>query len=263
MGNRIWGKRPGLFVDNIRFYILLLAGIMSFIAAAYLRINVSSDTLFVIRLQQVYGFIALFFWYIALLATPLSSIFGKEGFMRQYLFARRALGVSAAYFALLHVLLGLFGQLGGIGNLLLLPDRFQLSLLFGGLGLLVLLTMAFTSFDKVIKWMTFQRWKWLHRLGYLAAILVFLHVWTVGTHMTYTWVRWVFFGALVLLAGLESWRTALNIRKWVKSLNQLEFLLIFISLFVVLMVFIVVLPRTVTSYHSRHSEEHASIEREH
>lgn len=255
-----WGKRPGLFVDNSRFYILCFTVLASIIILTYFRTTIQSDTLYLIRVQQVYGFMALLCWYLALLATPLGSIFGKRGFMRQYLYARRALGVSAAYFATLHMLLGLFGQLGGPGNIWLLPDRFRLALIFGLIGLLVLLLMAATSFDKVVAWLTFPRWKWLHRVGYAAAIFVFLHVWMIGTHVGYAWLRWTVFIALMLLAGLESWRATLNIHKKVKDLNRPELLLLFISLLVCSAVLIVALPRTVGRYHAAHEASHGGHE---
>ncbi len=249
---RWFGKRPGLFVSNSRFYILLFSVLISIVVVSYFRGAVSSDVLYKIRVQQVYGFTALFFWYLALLATPLSSIFGKAGFMRQYLYARRALGVSAAYFATLHMLFGIFGQIGGVGNLFLLPSRFQAAILLGSVALVFLLLMAVTSFDKVIAWMTFPRWKWLHRLGYIGAILVFLHVWMIGTHTGYAWVRWGFFWALVLLAALESWRGAKQLQKRFRGIGQLSLIIVFITFFVWSVALIAYLPRWVKGYHQSH-----------
>lgn len=249
---RWFGQRPGLFVNNSRFYILLLSFLLSLLVLTYLRTEVNSTTLYVIRVQQVYGFAALFFWYAALLASPLSSIFGKDGIMKQYLYARRALGVSAAYFAMLHMLFGVFGQLGGLGNLLLLPGRFKVALVFGATALVFLLLMAATSFDKVIKFMTFPRWKWLHRTGYLAAILVFLHVWMIGTHTGYSWVRWGFFSALVILAGLESYRAARQLQKKLRRTGQPVLVIIFTIIFAGSVAFIAYLPQLIDGYHESH-----------
>lgn len=261
-GKRWFGKRPGLFISNSRFYILMFSLILSVIILCYLRVTVIGNTVFAIRLQQVYGFISLFYLYLALIATPLGTIFGKEGAMRQYLYARRALGVSAAYFATLHMLISLFGQLGGISNLGNLPGRFLLAVIFGFGALLTLLLMAATSFDKVIAWMTFPRWKWLHRFVYLATIIIFLHVWMLGTHIDYAWIRWSIFAALVLFAGLESWRSALLINKKTKGLNKPEFALLFISIFVSAVVFIVILPKTVDRFHgSEDAATHAGASR--
>jgi sulfoxide reductase heme-binding subunit YedZ len=248
-----FGKRPGLFLHNSRFYILIITFLLSMIILTFSRTSIDSTTLFMIRVQQVYGFMALFYWYLSLLASPLASCFGKDGFMKQYLYARRALGVSAAYFALLHMLFGLFGQLGGPGNLLLLPGRFQQALLFGAVALIFLLVMAATSFDKVIRLMTFPRWKWLHRLGYIAAILVFLHVWMIGTHISYPWVRWTFFSLLTVLAIAESFRAARALRKRLGGTNQLIFIFFFITFLGWSIGVITYLPRLVAGYHESHS----------
>ncbi len=245
-------RRPGLLINNSRFYILLISALFSIMVVTYLRTEIISSTLYVIRVQQVFGFTALFFWYLALIASPLSSIFGKDGFMKQYLFARRAFGVSAAYFALLHMLFGVFGQLGGIGNLLLLPWRFQQAVIFGGITLIFLLIMAATSFDSVIRFMTYTRWKWLHRTSYVAAILVFLHVWMIGTHIGYSWVRWSLFLALVVLAGLESYRAARNLQKKLKGAGQVALIAYFITFFAWSVVFIAYLPRLVDGNHENH-----------
>ncbi len=247
------GQRPGLFVSNSRFYILLIAFILSVLVACYLRTAIASTALYMIRVQQIYGFTALFFWYLALLATPLSSIFGREGTMKQYLYARRALGVSAAYFALLHMLAGLYGQIGGLGNILLLPARFQQAVLMGSIALLFLLLMAATSFDSITRILTFPRWKWLHRCGYTAAILVFLHVWMIGTHTAYAWVRWGFFCLLVFLAGLESYRAATNLRRRLKETGNLLLAFFFVTFFAWSVAAIAYLPRLVDGHHETHT----------
>lgn len=247
------GKRPGLFISNSRFYILALSVAFSLVITSYLRLNIFSDTLFEIRLQQVFGFTALSLWYIALLATPLSGLLGKKGWMAQYLYARRAIGVSGAYFAVLHVLLGVFGQLGGPGNLLNLPSRFQQSLIFGAFGLTVLVLMASTSFDRVIKWLTFPRWKWLHRLSYPAITLVLLHVWIIGTHLDSLRFRVIILGAISILVVLESWRISKNIEKASKSDDPKLRLLVFISMVLILIGLSVYIPRSMDRYHAKHT----------
>lgn len=254
-------RRPGLFKDNIRFYILLFAGILSVLIAAWLRLQLSGDTLYLIRLQQVYGFAALSFWYLALLATPLGVVFGKQGRMRHYLFARRALGVSAAYFALLHMLIALSKLLGGLSGIWLLPGRFRLALFFGLIGLVCLLAMAATSFDKVIKAMTFRRWKWLHRVGYVGAVLVLLHVWMIGTHLTYPWLRWLLFCMLGLLAVLESWRVALLAEKISGGQDKIMRWFLFFILSVLFLGSLLLVPRTIGSYHQEHEHsQHTEAE---
>lgn len=254
----LWGKRPGLFVNNIRFYILVISALLSLGILCLCRLSVASDELFIIRVQQVFGFTALGFWYLALLATPLSVVVGKNGPMALYLHARRALGVSAAYFAVLHMLTGIFGQLGGVPGLLLLPGRFQLALVFGAVGLLVLLAMAVTSFDSVIRWMTFPRWKWLHRLGYGASVFVLLHVWIIGTHLEQPVFRWVIFILLGILAVLESWRISLQLAKRFTDIDQGMRIMIFLSLCAVFLGLAGLGPRTIDRFHESHTGHGAS-----
>lgn len=247
-------SRPGLFINNSRFYILVLSLLFSIIVACYLRLNITTDTLYFIRTQQVFGFIALLLWYFALLATPLSGVFGKSGWMAQYLYARRALGVSATYFALLHVLIGTFGQLGGISNLLVLPTRFQQALVFGLVGLVVLLAMTATSFDKAIKWITFPRWKWLHRLSYPAVILVLLHTWIIGTHLESVLFRSIIFGAITILVILESWRVTKNIEKASNSNDPKLRMLVFGCLVIISVGLAFYVPYSIDSYHANHKD---------
>lgn len=249
---KLWGKRPGLFVANSRFYILVFSLLLSAFVFCACRLTIASDTLFLIRTQQIYGFIAIGYWYIALLATPLRTVLGKDGFMAQYLHARRALGVSATYFASLHLVISLFGQLGGFAGLALLPARFQLALMFGGIGLVVLLLMAATSFDSVIRWMTFPRWKWLHRLGYIASALVLLHIWIIGTHLEQPVYRWMLLVVLGFLLLLESWRVSVLLASRFSDIDRGMQLMIFVSLFLVFLGVVGLGPRTINRFHETH-----------
>jgi len=194
--------------SNVRFYILAASVALSIFIPSWLRLQTSSDQLLFIRTEQVFGFVCLLYWYAALIISPLKKAVGPR-FNWQYLvFSRRALGVSAAYFALLHVIISLWGQIGGISSLGLLPQRFVWSIVFGIIGLIILLAMATTSFDKIIERMGFRNWKWLHRLGYIGGVLALLHVWIIGTHVAYVSFQTVFFILLAGLFWLESQRLA-------------------------------------------------------
>ncbi len=249
---RWFGKRPGLFINNIRFYVLVFSLLVSVLLAAWLRLSIEGDRVYLLRLQQVYGFVALGYLYVAILATPVSKLLGKEGFMKQYLFARRAIGVSAAWFASLHMLCAVFGQLGGIAGLGLLPGRFWQAVLFGLIALIILLIMAAASFDSVIRVMTFPRWKWLQRMVYVAAILLFFHVWMLGTHMSYTWVRWVMLALLLILAALESWRIGLVIENKSGEHNPAMRLALSLCVFLLLAGIMAYAPSVIERYHGQH-----------
>lgn len=243
-------------INNSRFYILASSFLISILVASYIRIAIPSDQLFYIRTEQIYGFIAIAFWYTALVISPIGYVIGKQR-LRHFAFARRAIGVSAAYFALLHFVVALWGQLGGPGQLIYLPSLFKWSLAGGGIALVILLCMAATSLDRVIRFMTFRRWKWLHRLGYIGGVLAVFHIWSVGTHISYSGVQIVAFMALVFLAAAETYRTVtLLVRRYPEFNTREYFATIFISIWAVWIALILLIPVVVKNYHStRHNEK--------
>lgn len=228
---------------------------------AYLRITIEDDTLLSIRSQQLYGFTCLIFWYIALIISPIGSLIGKRR-MKYIEFARRAIGVSAFYFAALHASVALFGQLGGIGQLQYLPALFQWSLLAGATALVVLGILAATSFDIVIRFMTFRKWKWLHRFIYIAGILAILHVWTIGTHLAYVGMQISGFSALSFLIGLEVLRAAKKMNSKNNVLSRAELGVVALTIWVTVSVALLAMPVLVQNYHSRHLD-HSSSNQEH
>lgn len=242
--------------NNSRFYILLFSFLLSAFTACLLRMQVAGDQLFYIRTEQVFGFIAIGYVYMALIISPLQKIVGKPDWMKNVLFARRAIGVSAAYFAFLHATVALWGQIGGLDGVGLLPQTFRWSLAFGAIALLVLFLMAATSFDKVITFMTFKHWKWLHRFVYSAGVLIILHVWMIGTHVVYGSVQIICATALGLLFGLQSWRIVSNFAKRFPVFKSLDY---FITLFICLWLFwtllLFAMPSYVQSYHGQHHHD--------
>ena len=230
----------------------MLSILSSLLAVGMMRIMIESDQLFYIRLQQFMGLFSLIFWYLALIISPLTYVFGKQN-LRHLVYARRAIGVSAAYFAVLHLCIALWGQLGGPSELGRLPELIQASLVFGGIATLVLLVMAATSFDAVVRHMTYPRWKLLHRLTYIAFILVVLHIWMIGTHVTYSLTQNIALGALLLLAGLESYRFLMNLdKRWHFIEGKGGAVILVAVLLSMWFAVIASIPRVIDNYHSRH-----------
>ncbi|MEO5949954.1 MAG: ferric reductase-like transmembrane domain-containing protein [Candidatus Saccharimonadales bacterium] len=245
-------------LGNSRFYILVSSVLLSIIIAAYIRLQIPSDQLYYIRIQQLFGLFAIIYWLLALVISPIGYVIGKQR-MKHLGFARRAIGVSAAYFATLHGAVALWGQLGGLSALALLPPLFQWSIAGGAIGLFILLIMAATSFDKVISFMTFTKWKWLHRLVYIGFILVCLHIWTIGTHLAYMGVQWTAFTALVILSGLELFRTIKLVNDKYLHFEKREMITLFGASWVIIIFLISLTPVFVQNYYSKHeshSEEH-------
>jgi methionine sulfoxide reductase heme-binding subunit len=238
-------------LSNSRFYVLTASLLVSIIVAAWLRITIPSDQLFYIRSQQVYGLLAVILLYGAVILTPIAKLMQQNKYIQRALFARRAIGVSAFYFSLLHTVIAVADQLGGIGAINLLPERFVSALILGAIGLFILATMAFTSFDTVVTRMTFKRWKRLHSFVYLAGILIIVHVWLIGTHSVIPGVRIASAAALAMLFALESFRM---VTKWAPryGLGIMKQRLLGILIFALLFGSLWLLPLLAGSYHDDH-----------
>jgi len=232
--------------------VLLSTLLISLLAIGLLRLQIADDQLYLIRLQQLFGLFCLIYWYIALIISPLGYIIGKQR-LRQLEFARRAIGVSAFYFALLHASISLWGQIGGVGQIQHLPALFQWSLIGGSIALGILGVMAATSFDRVISYMTYRKWKMLHRLVYISWFLVVLHVWSVGTHLAYTAIQLVGLLALALLSGLEIYRIATRLNNKLR-LGKAELSGLFLTIWAAALILILTIPTVVQNYHSRHAD---------
>lgn len=167
---------------NLRFYIICFSLILSAIIFTLVHEVIPPGTLQTIRLTQIYALTALTYVYIALLATPLTRILPDLPFRGQYIFVRRALGVSAFYFAALHASFAFWGQLGGFAGLPFLSDTYIQAITLSFTALVILTAMAVTSFDKMIVILGFSTWKLLHRFVYLASLLILIHALMLGTH---------------------------------------------------------------------------------
>jgi sulfoxide reductase heme-binding subunit YedZ len=116
------------------------------------------------------GRFALIYLLLSLACTPLNTLFG----FRQALKVRRALGLYAFTFAAVH--LGIFIGLDYVFDWTLLwLDVANKRYVFVGAGaLLILLALAATSFRWSMRALG-KNWKRLHRLVYLAGMLVVVH----------------------------------------------------------------------------------------
>ena len=202
---------------NIRFYVLAASFLLS--AALFLYIDRTT------RLTQIYALAAVTYLYFALLAGPLCYTFKFLPFRGHYLKARRAIGVSAFYFGLLHACLAFFGQLGGFKGLGFLPGKYLLAISFGFTTLVILSLMAATSFDYLIRKLTYPKWKMLHRFVYLAGILVIIHALMLGTHFSNLSenIPRLFLVALSFLGMLEANRFDAFLQKFFPRLPRFGF----------------------------------------
>lgn len=245
--------------DNNRFYILVFSFLLSVFVLCLLGILIPGDQLFYIRTEQAYGFIAVVYLYVALIISPVKHIVGNRLWMKNVEFGRRAIGVAAAYFSVLHAAIALWGQIGGFGGLAILPVRFTWALVFGAVALVVLILMAATSFDKVIRLMTFRKWKWLHRFVYLGGLLIILHAWVIGTHIAYSWVQLAAFIPLSLLFALEAWSVVGKLARRYEVLRTTgNSVTIAVCIWLITSLWLFMLPVFVQSYHSQTHPSHGS-----
>jgi ferredoxin-NADP reductase/DMSO/TMAO reductase YedYZ heme-binding membrane subunit len=117
------------------------------------------------------GMLALVFIGLTLLVTPLRAIPGLS-----WIFPfRKSLGLFAFFYAMAHfaIFFALDRELNIASTLSEMVKRPYL--IVGSIALLLMVPLAITSFDVAIKWMGARRWKWLHRLFYVTAILATIH----------------------------------------------------------------------------------------
>ncbi len=171
----------GLF-KNIRFYVLVFSALLA-ISIFYQTISSITETIEAMLLVlQYYALFAVTYLYIALIATPLTNLFPRAPFAQPYLKARRAIGVSAFFFGLMHATLAFFVELSGLPGVLSLAGRELFAVSLGAVTLLILLLMASTAFDFMIVKIGYRKWKQLHRFVYLASITVLIHALLLGEH---------------------------------------------------------------------------------
>ena len=117
------------------------------------------------------GMSALVFLLLTLAVTPLRKISGWNWLI----FARRTLGLYAFFYALAHFLIFfLLDRQGSVaGTLAEMVKRKYL--IVGSIGLLVMIPLAVTSTNAMIKRLGGKRWRALHRLAYVAAIAGVIH----------------------------------------------------------------------------------------
>lgn len=197
--------------SNIRFYVLVFSVVLSIVI--YLANSVVSHSRgqLVDSLVAWYAYTAVVYLFLAVLAGPFTKIVKNFPWRGKYLKARRAIGVSAFYFAVLHVRYTFFDVLGGPLAVLNLPLSAAYPVMFGEGAFIILFLMAITSFDKAVEKMTFERWKRLHRLVYVAVLLVVVHVTLLGGLLNkISLLSFVFYGLILVLLIFHLWRLYLK-----------------------------------------------------
>jgi sulfoxide reductase heme-binding subunit YedZ len=145
------------------------------------------------------GLLALTFLVASLACTPAKAFLGWTWPVR----IRRMLGLYAFFYASVHFLtyVGLDQVLDYRAIFADIAKRKFITVGFAAFVLLI--PLAVTSTDAMVRRLGFVRWKWLHRLSYVAAILGVIHfVWRVkkdlSQPLTYAGILGALFAARVV-----------------------------------------------------------------
>jgi sulfoxide reductase heme-binding subunit YedZ len=122
------------------------------------------------ELEQRTGRHAITLLVLSLACTPLNNLFG----WRELLKRRRALGLYAFLYATIHVIIFIDLDYGLAWSLIIQTIFEKPYIIVGMLAFLMLIPLAFTSFD-IWKKRLGKNWKRLHKIIYLIAPLAALH----------------------------------------------------------------------------------------
>jgi sulfoxide reductase heme-binding subunit YedZ len=117
------------------------------------------------------GVLALVFLLLSLAVTPLRKAFGQAWMAR----VRRMLGLFSFAYGSLHLLTYVWFDKAFHGTAILADIGKRPFITLGMATFLILLPLALTSHNRVIRWMGGRRWARLHRLAYLAGALGVAH----------------------------------------------------------------------------------------
>jgi len=146
------------------------------------------------------GFTASVLLAIVLTLSPLRLAFPRVRLVAALQRHRRLVGVSTFVYAALHVTMHFIYE-GGFGTFA--KDWKKPFITVGVIAFTILLILATTSFNAAVRRLGATRWKWLHRLVYVAAVLVVYH--QISARKLFPMqVVWIFGPVL----ALELWRVA-------------------------------------------------------
>ncbi|MEO5762607.1 MAG: ferric reductase-like transmembrane domain-containing protein [Vicinamibacteria bacterium] len=136
--------------------------------------------------RQLFGLWALSLLITSMLIGPLTSVLRPFPFRAYLVLGRRAIGVSAFFFATLHALsyTGTLLAQGGVDLFIkeVLAEGWLwiTGLVIGALLLSTLAVLAATSFDRMVTKVGPKRWKVLHQAVYVILPLALLHAILLG-----------------------------------------------------------------------------------
>lgn len=121
------------------------------------------------------GVMTLVFIMVTLSVTPLRNLFGWNGLIKY----RRMLGLYAFFYGCIHlVTYSIFDKRLDLSAII--ADVVQRPFITAGMSALILMVpLAVTSTNKMIKRLGGKRWSKLHKLTYVVAVLGVFHFWMI------------------------------------------------------------------------------------
>ena len=252
-----------IFSKYIRSIIYSLFALIGCIGILIIFIDEPSQSVQLINITEFTGLVSLVLLYITLLISPLYATFPKIPGRAIAIRARRALGVSAFFFALAHTLISFFGTLGGFSGIGFLQTNYLFSIIIGFVALLILTVLAVTSYDAAIVALG-KNWRKLHKTLYAAALLILLHVYLLGSHFSdiLSTSSTILLTALLFLLLLESVRinNALTARYPKFPRRALVYTTIAILFLLYLYTFYLAGPNSSLNIHAAHIREAKQLE---
>lgn len=179
---------------------LFLASLLPFANMAWLTVQAAlTEPLEYITHQT--GDWALYFLCITLAVTPLRRFTGWNWVIR----LRRMLGLFCFFYALLHFTTFLWFDHFFDWSAMWKDVLKRPFITVGFIAFLMLVPLAATSTNGMVKRLGGKRWRWLHRLIYVIAPLAILHFWWMKAGKN-DFAEPILFGTIVaVLLGLRVW----------------------------------------------------------
>lgn len=143
---------------------------------------------------------------LAMVLSPLQSLLGPKRWLNWLMVRRRAIGVAAFSYAMLHLIFYLI-DMGNLDDIL--AEWLAPGIWTGWAAFALMLPLALTSNDASVRWLR-TGWKRLQRLVYPAALLTLLH---------WIWVHNSYAGALAHFVPLGLLLLARFIKKHLSQMK--------------------------------------------
>jgi len=164
-------------MNDVKFYKILIS-VNALTPLALLGFDAYSGRLGANPIEfflRTTGVLTLVFLLVTLFVTPLRKLFGWNSFIKY----RRMLGLFAFFYGCIHlVTYSIFDKSLHIGEIV--ADVWQRPFIaIGMLALFLLIPLAVTSTNGMVKRLGGKKWARLHKLTYLAAVLGVIHFWMI------------------------------------------------------------------------------------